>query len=92
MERVITRTIKSYEVEVLCLDIQSKETFTQKETVTQLFKSEERLLSYLKSKIDTDLVKALAIVEISEVSEQMYGMKEVDFLNHAKVITSRREV
>ncbi len=92
MERVVTRTIKSYEVEVLCLDTNSKETFTQKERVTQVFKTKEKLLNHLKSKIDTEIVKAIAVIEIGDESKQMYGMNESDFVKYGKAITKRSEV
>ena len=92
MKRVISRTIKSYDVEVLCVHKSTKETFTENHTLSERFRSNEKLLNHLKEKINTDEVEAVAVLSISEERTQMYAMTEEDFVKHATAVEKRNEV
>ncbi len=87
-KRYISRTIKFITCEVLCIDKPSKETFTQIETVTGNFKTEDQLLKYLHEKIDTDIVSAVTILEKTE-KEALFSMPEEKFIKYADEVQKR---
>lgn len=87
-KRYVSRTIKSNNCEVLCIDKSTKETFTQNEVVTGDFKTEDKLLKYLHSKIDTDDVSVVTVLEKTE-TEGLYSMPEEDFVKYADKVQKR---
>ena len=87
-KRYVSRTIKSIKCEVLCIDKVTKETFTQEEVVTGDFKTEDKLLKYLHSKIDTDLVSVVTVLERTE-TVGLYSMPEEEFVKYADKINKR---
>ncbi len=87
-KRYISRTVKFITCEVLCIDKPTRETFTQTETVTGDFKTEDDLLKYLHEKIDTDVVSAVTILE-KEEKEALFSMPEEDFVKYADEVQKR---
>lgn len=87
-KRYISRTVKFIVCEVLCIDKHTRDTFTQTETVTGDFKTEDVLLKYLHEKIDTDLVSVVTILE-KEEKTALFSMPEEDFVKYADEVQKR---
>ena len=85
---MVTRTITTTEVNVMCLDVQAGEPFNQVVTVPRTYKNNEELLKKVKPLIETDTVKAVHIVDTNEI-ETLYGMTEQEFIQYAKVLPPR---
>lgn len=79
---MITRTIKTTKVNVLCLDVKTCEPFNKDITLPRTFKDEKKLMAKVHEFIDNDEVKAVHIVYQAEV-ETLYGMTEQAFIEHA---------
>ena len=85
---MVTRTITTTEVNVLCLDVEKGEPINKDVTVSRTFKDEKKLLKEVKKIIETDTIKAVHIVDKKEV-ETLYGMPEQEFIEHATVLPPR---
>ena len=82
---MVTRTIVTTKVNVLCLDIKSAEPFNKVVTLPRTYKDEKQLLKKVEEVVNTDEVKAVHVVGKEEV-ETLYGMSEQDFINNAVVL------
>lgn len=82
---MVTRTIITTSVIVLCLDVNSAEPFNETVTLPRTYKDDKKLLKSVEEVINTDTVKAVHIVDKKEI-EILYGMTEQDFINNAKVL------
>lgn len=81
-ERMVTRTIVFQETEVMCLDISSAKAHIG----TFCTASPSPLsIDQLKERYDTGTIKLVSIVS-NRTKEQVYGMREDDFMKHAHVI------
>lgn len=82
---MVTRTIITTKVIVLCLDVNSAEPFNETVTLPRTYKDDKKLLKSVEEVINTDHVKAVHIVDKKEI-ETLYGMPEQDFINNAKIL------
>lgn len=82
---MVTRTIVTTKVNVLCLDIQSAEPFNKEVTLPRTYKDEKKLLKKVEEVVNTDDVKAVNIVDKTEV-KTLYGMTEQDFIDNATIL------
>lgn len=82
---MVTRTILTTKVNVLCMDIVSAEPFNKELTLPRTYKDDAKLLKAVKSEVDTESVKAVAVVD-SETVETLYGMDEQTFINGAIIL------
>ena len=64
---MVTRTIVTTKVNVLCLDIQSAEPFNKVVTLPRTYKDEKKLLKKVEEVVNTDDVKAVHVVDKEEV-------------------------
>lgn len=85
---MVTRTITTTEVNVMCLDVEKGEPINKDVTVSRTFKDDEKLLKEVKKIIETDTIKGVHIVDKREV-ETLYGMPEQEFIEHATVLPPR---
>ena len=85
---MITRTIQTTEVNVLCLNIQEGEPFNKTVELPRTYKDDAAMLKAAAAIIDSDTEKAVHAVH-SEVKETLYGMKETDFISRAEVLPFR---
>lgn len=85
---MVTRTITTTKLTVMCLDISTQETVTKEVTVPRVFKDETKLLNKIKPMVETDTLKAVHIVS-AEVVETLYGMTEQEFIAHSEVLPPR---
>lgn len=90
MSRVamVTRTITTTEVNVLCLEIAKAEPFNKDLTLAGTYKDSKSLMKAVSSQIDNDDQKAVHVVHQKEV-ETLYGMTEAEFIKLAKVLPAR---
>ena len=86
---MVTRTIQTTRVNVLCLDIQQGEPFNKEVVLPRTYKDEKHLLKAAEKVINSDTVKAVHVAS-SEVEETLYGMSEQDFITLAKVLPPRK--
>ena len=80
---MVTRTIQSTKVVVLCLDTEKCEPYNEVVELSRTYKDDKILLKKVAEVIDNDTNKAVKIVS-SEVIDGVYGMTETDFLKYAK--------
>lgn len=85
---MITRTIVTTKVNVMCLDVEAGEPMNKCVTVPRTYKDEKKLLKTVKELIETDTLKAVHIVDTEEI-ETLYGMTEQEFIEKAKVLPPR---
>ena len=85
---MITRTIQTTEVNVLCMDIKQGEPFNTTVTLPRTYKDNAAMLKAAAAVIDNEDTKAVHIVA-SEVKETLYGMKETDFIVNADILPTR---
>lgn len=86
-ERMVTRTITSYEVECLCMDITKAEAIVKTFPLTGDIKIEDtnKVLKALK-KVHESAENPVKVVAVQNITthEELYGMLEIDFLQIAK--------
>ena len=82
---MVTRTIMTTQVNVLCLDIVAGEPFNQQVTLPRIYKEDKKLMKAIEEVVNTENVKAIHVVAKEEV-ETLYGMSEQDFINNAVVL------
>lgn len=90
---MITRTIQTTTVGVLCLDIIHGEPCVRELVLPRAYKDEAAMLKVAKPIIENDPenngeIKAVH-VSYSRVDEVLYGMKETDFIAHAEILPPR---
>lgn len=90
---MVTRTIVTTKVNVLCLDINSAEPFNKVVTLPRTYKDDKKLFKKVEEVVNTDDVKVVHIVDKEEV-ETLYGMTEQDFITNATILdpTTRKEL
>ena len=81
--RMVTRTINVSVLEVMCVDTSTSEVTVKQFELTGETLSNEKALKILKKEYETDTLKLVAIQK-TEVREEMYGLKETDFIKVAK--------
>lgn len=84
-ESKVTRTIKTTEATILCLDIDTAEPFNETFVLPRTYKKDSEILKAANAINDKDNVKLVHVVDV-EIKEQLYGMTETEFLKHAKPI------
>ncbi len=80
--RMITRTINVTVIEAMCVDTLTAEVSIKELELTGEVFTEEKALKSLKKEYETDTFKVVAIQSMN-VHEEMYGLKEIDFLKVA---------
>lgn len=85
--RMVTRTINVTVVEAMCVDTSTAQVSTKTLELTGETFTEEKALKELKCEYETDTLKVVAIQSMS-VREEMYGIKEIDFLKVATKLDS----
>lgn len=81
--RMVTRTISLTAIEAMCVDTTSAEVSIKELELTGEAFTEEKALKALKKEYETETFKVVAIQKM-EVREEMYGLKEIDFLKVAQ--------
>ena len=82
---MVTRTITTTKAVVMCVDVEKGEHFNKEVTVPRTYKDSESLLKTVKPIIETETIKAVYIVDKTEI-ENLYGMTEQKFIEYASVL------
>lgn len=85
---MVTRTITTTKAVVMCVDVEAGEPFNKVVSVPRAYKDKESLLKVVKPLIETETIKAVHIVDKTEV-ETLYGMTEQRFVEYASVLPER---
>ena len=86
-EKMVTRTFEVTTVEVLTVNVETAEVRKLDLPITS-FNSVKKPLEYLKSQYETDTVKVVNFIPL-HTEEILYGMTEMEFLTHARVLPPR---
>lgn len=87
-EKLVTRTIVTTKVVVLCMDLQNGEPYNDVITLPRTYKDEKEILKVLSKTYDNDERRAVHVVS-TETVEELYGMPETEFVERAKVLPTR---
>lgn len=90
-KRMVTRTIKTAEVEALCMDIVKAEPCKVSVTVSATYKDTSDLMKQVSKVVDKENeLKAVAILSVN-IKETLYGMDEQKFIEGAEILPNRGE-
>ena len=79
---MVTRTIVTTKVNVLCLNLTTCEPFNLDLILPRTYKDDKALMKKVSEQVDNEEQKAVHITAKEEV-ETVYGMTEQDFIEHA---------
>lgn len=85
---MVTRTITTTKVNVLCLDIEQAEPCNKVITIPRTYKDEETILKKVKPLLETESLKVVHVVD-TETEETLYGMTEQEFVELARPLLDR---
>lgn len=85
---MVTRTITTTKVNVLCLDIEHAEPCNRVVTIPRTYKDEEAILKKVKPLLETETLKVVHVV-FTETEETLYGMTEQEFVELAHPLLDR---
>lgn len=85
---MVTRTITTTKVNVMCLNIQTGEPFNMDVVLAGTYPNPKALEKAVKKAVDDDTVKAVHVVLFEEI-ETLYGMKEEKFIQMADALPPR---
>lgn len=88
-EPMVTRTITTTKVNVMCLDIERGEPCNKSVVVPRTYKDNEKILKKVREVLETETLKPVHIVDKEEI-ETLYGMTEQEFIIHAEVLPPRK--
>lgn len=88
-EKMVTRTILSTKATVMAVDIPNGETVNKTYDVSGTYKDDATLLKAVKKQYEVAGELAIVAVVDSQTVEALYGMKEVEFLQHAQLLPPR---
>lgn len=89
-KRMVTRTIKTLEVEVLCLDISTQETVNKSLILSGTYKDNKSLMKAVSNILNSETLKAVHVTDSTE-KETLYGMDENDFITYASELPPREQ-
>ena len=87
-ERMVTRTVELTIAEVMCLDTNTAEVSIKSYEIGGGLTDEKAILKAVKKLHETDTFKCVSLQGV-KVQEILYGMSEIDFINHAKILPPR---
>lgn len=85
---MVTRTITTTKVTVLCLDIEHAEPCNKVVTIPRTYKDEKVILKKVKPLLETESLKVVHVVD-AETEETLYGMTEQEFVELARPLLDR---
>jgi hypothetical protein len=86
---MVTRTIYTIELEVLCMNIEKVEVENITVTLLGNITDNDTMLKKVKDKIETETLKPVHITSAKEI-ETLYGLTEEEFVNLAKQLPPRK--
>ena len=90
--KMITRTIATTIIDILCLDIDSGEACNRSFTIAGEVKKESEALKFAAKKLaDTEAnIHPVHVVNQSRI-ETLYGMTEADFIAHSVIMPNKEK-
>lgn len=90
---MVTRTIKTTKVNVLCLDLVKCEPYNKEFVLPRTYTDDKKLMKALEEIGNTETSKVVHIVDKGEV-ETLYGMSEQKFIENASILDpeTRKEI
>jgi hypothetical protein len=85
---MVTRTIITAEVQVLCMNVETVAVETQTVTLLGGIASDDIMLKKIKEQIESETIKPVHIQSAKEI-ETLYGMTEAEFVQLAKALPPR---
>lgn len=85
---MVTRTIKTTHVTVLCLNVQTGEPYNESFVLPRTFEDDSKIIKELEKTYNNAEHKAVHVVS-KEEKETLYGMLESDFIQSAQVLPPR---
>lgn len=85
---MVTRTITTSVVSVLCADIVLGELKNIEFTLPRTYKNEEDILKAVRKANTDENIRPVSVADVNIV-ETLYGMSEQDFINGARVLPPR---
>ena len=86
---MVTRTIKTTKCQVLCLDLVNEQPITKEIILPRTYKDEKHMMKVISKLVDDEAMKAVH-VQSFENEETLYGMTEIEFINAAHILPSRK--
>lgn len=87
--RMVTRTVLTTRVTVLCLNTETAEPFNETVLLSGTYKDNKSILKDAKKILETsDEISVCKVVDLS-VEEKLYGLLETDFLKYAHELPPR---
>ena len=80
---MVTRTITSTKVNVLCLELAKAEPFNKVIELAGTYKDDKALMNAITNTMDTEKEKPVHIVD-KEIVDKLYGMSEDEFIKSAQ--------
>ena len=87
-EKLVTRTMVSYKVTYMGLDVTTAEVKTGEAMLSSIFNTPELRLQAVKAEKESDTFKIAAITATEEI-EKLYGMPESVFMKYATELPNR---
>lgn len=81
-KRMVTRTIKTTDVTLLCMDIETAEACNRTAQLSKICKNEDEMIELAKPLFKGESIRPVHVVDY-KTSERKYGMEESDFIAHA---------
>ena len=88
---MVTRKIKFTSVNVLCLNIETAESFNRVVKLPGHYNNELKLRKVVDEKINTDTEKTVHIVDVAHETK-LLGMTEEEFMSYAKPLSDDRKI
>jgi hypothetical protein len=86
---MVTRTVYTTEVQVMCMNIEKVAVETITVTLLGGISDDATILKKVKEKIETETLKPVHIQSAKEI-ESLYGMTEEDFVKIASILPPRK--
>ena len=88
-EKMVTRTIVSFEVKVLGINLVDGTAVTSEYEISGNFKDNADMLKFIKKNYDNEQLVNAAIASVEE-KEKLFGMTEAEFMKYAKELPPRK--
>lgn len=86
---MVTRTLKTTKVTALCLNFADNTTCEKEFTLPRTFPNEKQLMKAL-AQYNNDDYKIIHVLR-TEIAIRYYGMTELEFIEHARILNNKED-
>lgn len=90
-KRMVTRTVQSTKVVVMCANTETASIENYEVTVSGVFSDDTKLMKQVEKVLTSESIKPVAINE-KTIEEKLYGMEEQKFIENAEILPPRTKV